>query len=101
MEHWGRRVSFGLSGCSRCISAGYGCGPAGGGVQGHLFREEECDTAVTDGRMAWISPVANRLVGQTSSEYVARDAYYVRLCLLHPDSVEDLLELRDGYVDNQ
>ena len=30
-----------------------------------------------------------------------RDTYYVRLCLLHPDCVEDLLELRDGDVDNQ
>ena len=42
-----------------------------------LFREEECDTAVTDEQMARISPSANRHVGQTSSEYVGRDTYYV------------------------
>ena len=81
-----------------------------------LFREEECDTAVvlargevpmspvlpvTDKRVAMIPPVTNRHVQQTSSESVGGDAYNVRLCLLYSDSVEDLQDLRDGYVDSQ
>ena len=45
-----------------------------------LFREGECDTAVTDGRMARISPSANRYVGQMSSEYVGRDAFIMFDC---------------------
>ena len=81
-----------------------------------LFREEECDIAVflargeipmlpvlpvTDKRVAMIPPVTNRHVQRTSSESVGEDAYNVRLCLLYPDSVEDLQDFRDGYVDSQ
>ena len=76
-DTWGRRMCFGLSGCSGCVSAGDGCDPAGGGVQGHLICGEECDTAFTDGWIASISSVTNRHVGQTSSEYLGRDPYYV------------------------
>ena len=32
---------------------------------------------------------------------VANRSYNVRLCLLYPDSVEDLQDLRDGYMDSQ
>ena len=60
-----------------------------------LFREEECDIAVTDRQIAMIPPVTNRHVEQTHSESVGGDAYNGRLCLLYPDSVEDLQELRD------
>ena len=66
-----------------------------------LFREEECDIAVTDRRIAMIPPVTNRHVEQTYSESVDGDAYNGRLCLLFPDSVEDLQDLRDGYVNSQ
>ena len=54
-----------------------------------------------DERIARISPSANRHFEQTSSEYVGGDTYYARLCLLHPAGVDNLLERRDGYVDNQ
>ena len=66
-----------------------------------LICEEECDNTTMDKRIARISPSANRHFGQTSSEYVGGDTYYVRLCLLHPAGVENLLERRDGYDDNQ
>ena len=66
-----------------------------------LFREEECDIAVTDRRIAMIPPVTNRHVEQTNRESVGGDAYNGRLCLLYPDSVEDLQDLRDGCVDSQ
>ena len=102
MEHLGRRL------CALAFQDAAGAFPPDPAVvrpavvfRDILFREEECDTAVTDEQMARISPSANRHVGQTSSEYVGRDTYYVRFCLLHPAGVEDLLELRDGYVDNQ
>ena len=42
-----------------------------------LFRDEECDTAVTDRWIARISPVTNIHVEQTISESVGRDAYNV------------------------
>ena len=42
-----------------------------------LFREEECDTAATDRRIAMIPPVTNRHVEQTSSESVGGEAYNV------------------------
>ena len=66
-----------------------------------LICEEECDNAAMDKRIARISPSSNPHFGQTSSEYVGGDTYYARLCLLHPAGVENLLERRDGYVDNQ
>ena len=66
-----------------------------------LFREEECDIAVTDRRIAMIPPVTNRHVEQTNSESVGGDTYNDRLCLLCPNSVGDLQDLRDGYVDSQ
>ena len=59
-----------------------------------LLREEERDIAVTDGRIAMIPPVTN-------SESVDGDAYNGRLCLRYPDSVEDLQDLWDGYVNSQ
>ena len=65
-----------------------------------LFREE-CRIAVTDRRIAMIPPVMNRHVEQTNSESVGEDTCNDRLCLLYPDSVEDLQDLRDGYVDSQ
>ena len=81
-----------------------------------LFLGEECDTAVVSARgevpmspvlpvvdkgVAMISPFTNRHVQRTGSESVGGDAYNVPLCLLYPDSVEDLQDLRDGYVDSQ
>ena len=47
-----------------------------------FFREEECDIAVTDRRIAMIPPITNRHVEQTNSESVGGDAYNGRLCLL-------------------
>ena len=35
----------------------------------------------------------------TNSESVDGDAYNGRLCLLYPDNVEDIQDLRDGYVN--
>ena len=49
-----------------------------------LFREEECDTAVKDGRMARISPSANRHVGQTSSEYARQGHILCSIVLTAP-----------------
>ena len=49
-----------------------------------LSREEECDIAVTDRRIAMIPPVMNRHVEQTNSESVDGDACNGRLCLLYP-----------------
>ena len=46
-------------------------------------------------------PVTNRHIEQTNSESVDGDAYNGRLCLLCPDNVEDLQDLRDGYVNSQ
>ena len=66
-----------------------------------LICEEECDHAAMDKRIARISPSANRNFGQTSSEYAGGDTYYARLCFLHPAGVDNLLERRDGDVDNQ
>ena len=43
-----------------------------------------------------IPPVTNRHVEQTNSESVGD-----RLCLLYPDGVEELQDLRDGCVDSQ
>ena len=63
--------------------------------------KEECDNAAMDKRIARISPSAHRHLGQMCSEYVDGDMYYARLCLLHPVVVDNLLERRDGYVDNQ
>ena len=37
----------------------------------------------------------------TNSESVGEDTCNDRLCLLYPDGVEDLQDLRDGYVDSQ
>ena len=66
---------------------------------------EECDNAVvsvggdvpmspvlhvTDKGVAMIPPVDDRHVQRTGSESVSWDKYSVRLCLLYPDSVEDL-----------
>ena len=82
----------------------------------NLLLGEECDTAVVSARgevpmspvlpimdkgVAMIPHVTNRHVQRTGSESVGGDAYNVRLCLLYPDSVEDLQDLRDGYVDSQ
>ena len=66
-----------------------------------LFLKEECDIAVTDRKIDMIPPVTNKHVEQTYSKSIGGDAYNGRLCLLCPDSVEDLQELRDGYVDSQ
>ena len=66
-----------------------------------LFREEECRIAVTDRRIAVIPPVTNRHVEQTNSESIGEDTCNDRLCLLYPDGVEELQDLRDGYVDSQ
>ena len=65
-----------------------------------LFREEECRIAVTDRRVVMIPPVTNRHVEQTNSESVGEDTCNDRLCLLYPDSMEDVQDLRDGYVDS-
>ena len=66
-----------------------------------LFHEEECDIGVTDRRIAMIPPVTNRHIEQTNSESVDGDTYNGRLCLRYPDNVEDLQDLRDGYVSSQ
>ena len=63
-----------------------------------LSREEECNIAVTDWRIAMIPPVMNRQFEQTNSESVDGDACNGRLCLLYPESVVDLQDLWDGYV---
>ena len=43
----------------------------------------------------------NRHVEQTNSESVDGDACNGRLCLLYPESVVDLQDLRDGYVKSR
>ena len=63
-----------------------------------VFREEECDIAVTDMRIAMIPPVTNRHIEQMNSGSVDGDAYNGRLCLQYPDNVDDF---RDGYVNSQ
>ena len=65
-----------------------------------LFREE-CRIAVTDRRTAMIPLVTNRHVEQTNSESIGEDTCNDRLCLQYPDGVEELQDLRDGYVDSQ
>ena len=66
-----------------------------------LSREEECDIAVTDRRIAMIPPVMNRHIEQTNSDSVDRDACNGRLCLLYTESVVDLQDLRDRYVNSR
>ena len=48
-----------------------------------------------------IPPVTNSHIEPTKSESVDGDAYNGRLCLLYPESVEDLQDLRDGYVNSR
>ena len=55
----------------------------------------------TDKGVAMIPPVTNGHVQRTGSESVGADTYNVRLCLLYPDSMEDLQDLRDGSVNSQ
>ena len=54
-----------------------------------------------DVRIARISPSAHRHFGQTCTEYVDGDMYYARLCFLNPAGVDNLMERRDEYADNQ
>ena len=48
-----------------------------------------------------IPPITNGHIEKTNSESVDGDAYNGRLCLLYPDNVEDIQDLRDGYVNSQ
>ena len=101
MEYLGRRMCSSLSGCG-------GAFPPEAAVirppvvnRDILFREEECRIAVTDRRIAMIPPVTNRHFEQTNSESVREDTCNDRLFFLYPDGVEELQDLRDGYVDSQ
>ena len=63
-----------------------------------LSHTKKCDISVTDRRIAMIPP---RHVEQTNSESVDGDTCNGRLCLLYPESVVDLQDLRDGYVKSR
>ena len=56
---------------------------------------------VTSKRVDRIPPVTDRLVQRTVCRSVGWDTYGVCLCLLCPDSTEDLQDLRGGSVDGQ
>ena len=56
---------------------------------------------VTSKRVDRIPPVSDQHVQRTVSGSVGWDTYGVRLCLLYPDSMEDLQDLQGGSVDGQ
>ena len=56
---------------------------------------------VTNKGVAMIPPVTDRHVQRTVSRSVGWGTYSVRLCLLYPDSMEDLQDLQGRSVDSQ
>ena len=56
---------------------------------------------VTNKRVAMIPPVTDRHVQRTVARSVGWGTYSVRLCLLYPNSTEDIHDLRSGSVESQ